>query len=197
MKIRTAEFVKGAVAPEQFPRDGFPQVAFAGRSNVGKSSLINSLVNRKNLARTSRTPGRTQEINFFLINGNFFFVDLPGFGYAKVPLRVKKTWDAMITRCLVENPALKMVVFILDARRIPSEGDKAFIKWLEAHRISYVLVVTKSDKLSRMALLNNLRLIKATLQAPEGVEMIPYSARTLLGREKLLEVLGRAVRGEG
>jgi GTP-binding protein len=103
----------------------------------------------------------------------------------------------MITRCLVENPALKMVVFILDARRIPSEGDKVFIKWLEAHRISYILVVTKSDKLSRGALLNNLRLIKATLQAPEGVEMVPYSVRTALGRERLLEVLGRAVEGGG
>jgi len=197
MRILSAEFVKSAVKPEQFPRDGFPQVAFAGRSNVGKSSLINSLVNRKNLARISRTPGRTQEINFFLINKDCYFVDLPGFGYAKVPLRVKKTWDAMITQCLVENPSLKMVVFILDARRIPSEQDKAFIKWLTSHRIYYVLVVTKSDKLSRGALLNNLRLIKDALQASEGVEMIPYSVRTPLGRERLLEVLGRAVEGEG
>ncbi len=196
MKIKSAEFEKSAVKPSDFPRPMLPQIAFAGRSNVGKSSLINSLTNRRNLARISRTPGRTQLLNFFRINDTFYFVDLPGYGFAKVPWRVKKNWDKMIVGYLKNNPALKLLVFILDARRIPSEGDRRLLEWLITYRIPFVFVVTKSDKLSKSALLRQLKIIKETLSPPEGVDFIPYSAKSALGREELLTALERKLNEE-
>ena len=190
MQIKTAEFEKSAVWPGDYPKEEFPQVAFAGRSNVGKSSLINSLVNRRSLARTSRTPGRTQLINFFKINSRIFFVDLPGYGYAKVPLSVKKNWDLMIRKYLKDNPALKLLVFILDARRIPTDLDKKLLELLLSHRIRFLFAVTKADKISRSALLEQLKIIKQTLSAPEETLFIPYSAKTALGKKELVEVIG-------
>lgn len=193
MKIKNAEFEKSAVRTADYPKPPLSQVAFAGRSNVGKSSLINSLTNRKNLARTSRTPGRTQLINFFKINGEIYFVDLPGYGYAKAPLSVKKHWDKMIVRYLKNNPDLKLLVFILDARRIPSLLDKQLMDWLLAYRVPFLFVVTKADKISRSALLRQLKIIKETLIPPEEAVFIPYSAKTRLGRKDLLEALGQVL----
>lgn len=195
MKIKSVEFVKSAVKPSDFPEESLPQVAFAGRSNVGKSSLINSLLNRKRLARTSRTPGRTQHINFFILNGEIHFVDLPGYGYAKVPKRIKRNWDSMIVNYLKDNPRLKLLIAILDARRKPSELDLRLQGWILAYRIPFIYVVTKSDKLSKNQLHKQLGIIKQTLTPPEGVCFLPYSSKTRRGRKELLEVVDMALQG--
>jgi GTP-binding protein len=189
MKIKSAEFIKSGVKPADFPKDNLPQIAFAGRSNVGKSSLINSLLNRKNLAKTSRTPGRTQLVNFFKINETFYFVDLPGYGYARVPLSVKRNWNKMIEGYLKDNPALRLLIFILDARHEPSRLDLTLQKWLSAWKVPFMLVVTKSDKLSKSALERQLRIIRETLDPPPSSPIIAYSAKTKLGCEELWKAI--------
>ena len=149
MNITSAEFIKSAVKSSQYPPADLPEIAFAGRSNVGKSSLINKLLNRRRLVKTSSTPGRTQLINFFSINENFTFVDLPGFGYAKVPLHIRKTWGPMVETYLSSRKTLKGVVLIMDIRRIPREGERDLINWLNHYRLASILVLTKIVKLSK------------------------------------------------
>jgi len=149
MKILSAEFVTSAVGPTQFPIDRKPQVAFAGRSNVGKSSIINSILNRKGLVKTSATPGKTQLINFFLINGQFYFVDLPGYGYAKAPRAVTDAWAPMIEGYLKGSPQLRTVVVLLDIRREPDERDRRLIEWLRHYAIPALFILTKADKVNR------------------------------------------------
>jgi len=150
MKISSAEFIKSATKPSNYPPPELAEIAFAGRSNVGKSSLINVLVNRKSLVRTSSTPGRTQLLNFFDINeGSFSLVDLPGYGFAKVPLSVKKAWGPMMRTYLERRECLKAVVFILDIRRVPREEDIKMLDWLEEFEVPTIPVITKIDKLKR------------------------------------------------
>jgi GTP-binding protein len=149
MKILSAEFIISAAAPKQFPTDNKPQIAFVGRSNVGKSSIINSLLHRKSLVKTSVTPGKTQLINFFLINEYFYFVDLPGYGYARVPQAVTDAWAPMIEGYLKDAPALAAVVVLLDSRRTPDERDMRLIAWLRQYDIPVVYALTKIDKLNR------------------------------------------------
>jgi GTP-binding protein len=149
MKITSATFVKSAVNPSQYPADRYPEIAFAGKSNVGKSSLINSLVNRRKLALTSATPGKTRLLNFFLINERFSFVDLPGYGFAKVPLEMKKDWGPMVEKYLEERKCLRLVILILDVRRDPSEDDFSLMQWLRHYGRAFLVVLTKADKLSR------------------------------------------------
>jgi GTP-binding protein len=149
MKILSAEFVISAVGPKQFPQDGRAQIAIAGRSNVGKSSIINSLLHRKNLVKTSQTPGKTQLINFFIINGSFYFVDLPGYGYARVPHAVTDAWAPMIEGYLKNSPRLSAVVVLLDCRREPDERDVQLIEWLRQYDIPVIYALTKIDKLNR------------------------------------------------
>ncbi len=149
MKIVSAEFVVSAADPKQFPIDRRPQIAFAGRSNVGKSSIINALLHRKNLVKTSATPGKTQLINFFVINDAFYFVDLPGYGYARAPRAVTDSWAPMIEGYLKDTPQLSAVVALLDSRRNPDERDKRLIAWLEQYDIPAIYALTKSDKLNR------------------------------------------------
>ena len=165
MKIISAEFIKSAVWPPQYPPATMPEIAFVGRSNVGKSSLINTLVGRKNLAKTSNTPGRTQLINFFTINEKISFVDLPGYGFAKVPQSVKKDWGDMIEAYLRERQSLALVIFILDIRRDPSDDDLSLRDWLEHYRIPYIYVLTKTDKLSNNQAIAQKRSIEKTLAA--------------------------------
>jgi GTP-binding protein len=148
MIVNTAEFITSAVKPSQYPEARYPEVAFAGRSNVGKSSLINTLVNRKRLVKTSSTPGRTQLINFFSVNGALSLVDLPGYGYAKVPESVRSKWGPMIETYLKGRETLNAVVLILDVRRTPGIEEKNFIDWLALYHRPAILVVTKADKLS-------------------------------------------------
>jgi len=182
MIIKSAEFVKSAVKPSHYPLADLPEIAFAGRSNVGKSSLINTLVNRRHLVKTSSTPGRTQLINFFDINRAFSFVDLPGYGYAKVPAHVRKNWGPMIETYLTTRKTLKGVTLIMDLRRTPRREEINLIDWFDALNIPRILILTKADKLSKTRRAGQLALIADTLGV-EKSDLILFSARTRLGRE--------------
>jgi GTP-binding protein len=189
MKITSAEFIKSAVWPPQYPPAVMPEIAFVGRSNVGKSSLINTLVGRKNLAKTSNTPGRTQLINFFAINEKISFVDLPGYGFAKVAQSVKKDWGDMIEAYLRERQSLCLVIFILDIRRDPSADDLSLRDWLMHYRIPYLYVLTKSDKLSNNQAIARKRAIEKTLQVSPEQKPILFSAKTQKGKGDILVFL--------
>ncbi len=189
MKILKAEFVKSAVWPAQYPPGTMPEIAFVGRSNVGKSSLMNTLVGRKKLAKTSNTPGRTQLINFFAINESISFVDLPGYGFAKVAQSVKKDWGDMIETYLRERPNLVMVISILDIRRDPNPDDLSLHEWLTHYRIPYVVVLTKSDKLSNNQNITRKRLIEKALGATIHQRAVLFSAKTQRGKEELWQIL--------
>jgi GTP-binding protein len=190
--IKSAEFITSAVRPEQYPGDDLPEVAFAGRSNVGKSSLINCLVQRKKLVRTSRTPGRTQLLNFFMINGSFRFVDLPGYGYAKVSQSVRETWGPMIETYLERRPNLKGVVSIIDARHPPTPDDLRLWTWLKDKNIFALPVLTKADKLPR-GKWNPTCQSAARLLGITPEDMVLFSAETNQGRTELLEKIQRLV----
>lgn len=182
MIVKSAEFVKSAVKPSHYPPELLPEIAFAGRSNVGKSSLINTLVNRKRLVKTSSTPGRTQLINFFDINGEFSFIDLPGYGYAKVPMSVRKEWGPMIEKYLSSRKTLRGVVLILDIRRTPGREESDFIHWLYRFGIPVLPVLTKSDKLSKTKRINQQKRAAETL-AIEKDSLIMFSAKSRLGKD--------------
>ncbi len=189
MKITSAEFVKSAVLPSQYPPATMPEIAFVGRSNVGKSSLINTLVGRKNLAKTSNTPGRTQLINFFVINEAVSFVDLPGYGFAKVSRAVKKDWGEMIEAYLKNRQNLVMVILILDIRRDPSNDDLSLRDWLEDYRIPYLYILTKVDKLSNNQAINRRRIIEKILNTSGDIKPIFFSAVTQKGKNEIWQVL--------
>ncbi len=163
MKILSAEFVTSAAGPRQFPADKRPQVAFAGRSNVGKSSLINALLNRRSLVKTSATPGKTQLINFFLINGEFYCADLPGYGYAKAPREVVDAWAPLIESYLRGTPQVRGVVVLLDIRREPDERDARLVEWLRHYDVPAVFVLTKADKMKRQEMMKAQREVTAKL----------------------------------
>lgn len=184
MIIKSAEFVKSCVNSSHYPPPDLPEIAFVGRSNVGKSSLINTLVNRKRLVKTSSTPGRTQLINFFDINNSFSFVDLPGFGYAKVPAKIKKTWEPMIKEYLSERENLKGLVFIMDLRRIPGQEEINLIDWFKQIDTPVILVLTKADKLKKSKIKAQLESIAKALFIGND-EFIVFSAKTRLGKEKV------------
>jgi GTP-binding protein len=189
MKIISAEFIKSAVWPPQYPPATLPEIAFVGRSNVGKSSLINTLVGRKNLAKTSNTPGRTQLINFFTINEKISFVDLPGYGFAKVAQSVKKSWGEMVEAYLKERQNLALVVFILDIRRDPSDNDLSLRDWLEHYRIPYLYILTKTDKLSNNQAISQQTKIERVLHVEAGRGIILFSAKTEQGKNDIWQAL--------
>jgi len=184
MIIKSAEFVTSATRPSEYPPADLPEIAFAGRSNVGKSSLINTLVNRRHLVKTSSTPGRTRLINFFNINQDLIFVDLPGYGYARVPAAVQKKWGPMIESYLTGRRTLKAVVLIMDARRSPGTREADFIDWLDYHGIAAVLVATKTDKLAKTKMAKQHADIARSLGV-EKKDLILFSAKTRRGREML------------
>jgi GTP-binding protein len=194
MRVTSATFVKSATSPEHYPRDGRPEIAFMGRSNVGKSSLINSLLGVKGLARTSSTPGRTQLINFFLINDAFYFVDLPGYGYARVPRDVKKHWGPMVEKYLATRPGLVLSILITDSRHEPTELDLLMKKWLEARGKPFITVATKADKLSS----NQLRASLVRASAVVGSnQLVAYSAVTGSGAARLWKEITTRIADRG
>jgi len=189
VKISSTRFVKSAARPDDFPRDQRPEIAFCGRSNVGKSSLLNTLTNVRGLARTSSSPGRTQTINFFLINDSMYFVDLPGYGYAKVSKKVREGWGPMIEDYLRNREQLELAVMLVDSRMAPTDSDVTMKKWLDYRRIPNTVVLTKTDKISGNQLYQALRQGAKTLNTKE---IIAFSAVTGAGKDELLARIGAA-----
>lgn len=185
MKITSAVFIKSCTEQTHFPKENVPEIAFVGRSNVGKSSLINSLVLRRDLVKTSSTPGKTQVINFFLINDAFNFVDLPGYGYAKVPKEIRDKWGPMIEGYLSNRKELKAVVFILDIRHLPTEDDKRMKKWLDYYKIPVIYVATKADKIKPNEIIKHIEKIREILELEKENAILHFSAKTKTGKDGL------------
>ena len=190
MKILSVEFVKSAFRREHWTTDGLPEIAFLGRSNVGKSSLINSLLQRKGLARTSNTPGRTQSINFFLVNESFYFADLPGYGYARVSKTMRADWGKMAEEYLSNRRELALSIQLIDSRHNPTELDRQLNEWLHFYRKNHLIVATKADKLSSNKLQKSLNEIKKIL--PES-KILTYSSVTGNGREAVWTEIGNSL----
>ncbi|MFQ5479973.1 MAG: ribosome biogenesis GTP-binding protein YihA/YsxC [Thermodesulfobacteriota bacterium] len=183
MKITDVEFVASATGKKGYPPAGLPEIVLIGRSNVGKSSLINKLVNRKKLARTSSTPGKTQTVNFYRINNKFFFVDLPGFGYAKVPRDVQKAWGPMIDRYMGAGRNIAGAIILLDIRRTPGEAEHNLYGWLNDFNIPLLTVLTKGDKLSKSRRAAKAREVEGLMP---GLAPVVFSATSGLGKDLLM-----------
>jgi GTP-binding protein len=178
-------FLKSAFKEIQYPPDDRPEIAFAGRSNVGKSTLINVLLNRKNMAKTGSTPGRTRALNFFAVGTGLYFVDLPGYGYAKVPQEERKAWGVMVETYLRKRPNLKAVVVILDIRRDPASGDLNLLQWLRDYGKEPLIVLTKSDKLSKQQSLAHANLIRQQIEGVSVSVPIVFSSKTREGKDEI------------
>ncbi|MDO5416134.1 MAG: ribosome biogenesis GTP-binding protein YihA/YsxC [Lachnospiraceae bacterium] len=175
----------------KLPANTLPEFAFAGKSNVGKSSMINALMNRKSLARTSSQPGKTQTINFYNINDALYFVDLPGYGYAKVSQEAKAKWGKMIENYLRKSPVLKMVFLLVDIRHEPSANDKTMYEWIIYNGYRPVIIATKMDKLKRSQIARQVKLVREGLGMEKGDILIPFSAETKQGRDEILDLIER------
>ncbi len=175
----------------KIPQNELPEIAFAGKSNVGKSSLINALINRKSLARTSSQPGKTQTINFYNINDALYFVDLPGYGYAKVSQQEKEKWGRMIERYLHQSKVLKAVFLLIDIRHDPSANDKTMYEWILSNGFHPIIIATKADKINRSQLQKQIKAVRQGLGADKDTVVIPFSAQTKQGREEIYEVVDR------
>src|SRR5436309_5163882 len=190
MRIKSAEFVKSGFKEADWPRESMPEIAFLGRSNVGKSSLINSLLSVRGLARTSGTPGRTRALNFFLINNDFRFVDLPGVGYARAAKHLKKTWGAAATEYLAKRNQLVLSIQLVDSRHEPTQQDLQLHDWLKHHRKPHLVVATKSDKLSNNELHKNLNRARQLLES----EVVAYSVNTKGGQKEIWSVIEKSLK---
>jgi len=189
VQVNQASFVLSALKPDDYPRDRRPEFAFVGRSNVGKSSLQNTLLRRKELARTSATPGKTQTINFFDINGTFYFVDLPGYGYAKVPKSMKDAWNKVMVAYLRGREPLRMVTALVDARHTPTAQDHHMLSILEEAEVPTLVVATKVDKLKRSQRARQLDHIRRDLDLGDDGLLIPFSSVTREGVQELWRVI--------
>lgn len=177
----------------KLPENLHPEVAFAGKSNVGKSSLINALMNRKSLARTSAQPGKTQTINYYNINDAVYFVDLPGYGYAQANERVKAQWGKMIEDYLHRSKQLKAVFLLIDIRHVPSENDRIMYGWVKKMGFDPIIIATKLDKINRSQIQKQVKLIRTTLEADKETVIIPFSATSKQGREEIYEIIDRII----
>lgn len=173
------------------PDNTLPEIAFAGKSNVGKSSLINGIMNRKSLARTSSQPGKTQTINFYNVNGTFYLVDLPGYGYAKANQQVKAQWGKMIERYLHSSKKLKAVFLLVDIRHDPSANDKQMYQWMRHYGYHPIIIATKLDKINRSQIQKHVKAIRVGLEAEKDTVVIPYSSLSKQGRKEIYELLDR------
>jgi GTP-binding protein len=189
-----AEFFLSAASPSGFPSAGLPEVAVVGRSNVGKSSLLNQLAGVRKLAAVSRTPGRTQLVNFFLVEDRLYLVDLPGYGFARAPVQLRKQWESLVTEYLLDRAAVRLVLLLVDARRDPMANDRQVVDLLNRSGISYVLIASKSDKLSRTAMARQRAKLEKAFAAPGGAPFITFSAVTGEGRKELWNVIEKHVR---
>ena len=180
----------------RLPDSRFPEVAFVGKSNVGKSSLINALMNRKALARTSAQPGKTQTINYYNVNDAVYFVDLPGYGYARVNEKVKAQWGRMIENYLHESKQLKQVFLLVDIRHAPSENDCIMYEWILRNGFHPVIIATKLDKIKRSQLQKQLNLIRSALNVEEGTVIVPFSSMSKQGKETIYEILDKILAGQ-
>ncbi len=187
MEIKKAQFVISAVKKAQYPEDGRPEIAFVGRSNVGKSTLINTLTNRRKLVKVSSTPGKTRLINFFLINDNMYFVDLPGYGYAKVSKKEKENWGYIMEQYLVEREQLKKIVLLVDSRHKPTSDDINMYNWIKHYNYEVLVVGTKLDKLKRNDINKNKKIIRDTLKMDKDDNILLISSLNKEGKEEVLE----------
>ncbi|NQX60907.1 ribosome biogenesis GTP-binding protein YihA/YsxC [Paenibacillus qinlingensis] len=193
MKVNQAEFIISAVGPSQYPEDALPEIALAGRSNVGKSSLINCLISRKNLARTSSQPGKTQTLNYYKINQDLYFVDLPGYGYAKVSKTKREQWGKFIESYLLNREPLRLVMQLVDLRHPPSKDDQAMYEWLRHMDVPVLVVATKADKIPKSRWPKHLKIVRETLGMDKGVQPLMFSSELGLGKDELWGILEQAI----
>lgn len=189
INLQKTEFVRSAAKAADFPRDGLPQIAFAGRSNVGKSSVINRLLNRKNFARVGAAPGKTTHINYFLIDSQFYLVDLPGYGYAKVSKAEKERWGRLMETWFADNGLMTLGIMIVDARHKPTADDCTMAQWFRESGQPFAVAANKLDKLRKSDIAPNLARIQETLELDESVKLIPFSAEKGDGKQELLELI--------
>lgn len=193
MRIKQAEFMSSAVTSKQYPEGNTFEVAFVGRSNVGKSSLINTLTNRRKLVKVSGVPGKTRLINFFLINNKYHFVDLPGYGYAKVSKTEKQKWGKIMEEYLVNRKNLKKIILLVDSRHKPTEDDVLMYEWVKHFNIEPIIVATKIDKLKRNEISKNLKVIRETLNLPQEQTIFQFSSLKKLGVDEVIEEIFKGV----
>lgn len=189
MVIKQAELQTVCGITSSLPENLYPEVAFAGKSNVGKSSLINGLLNRKSLARTSSQPGKTQTINFYYVNQSLYLVDLPGYGYAKASEEIRAKWGRMVENYLHKSKQLKAVFLLIDIRHAPSANDKQMYRWIVSQGYEPIIIATKLDKIKRSQVEKQLKLLKEELNLLPGTKLLPFSAQTKQGREEIWEVI--------
>jgi len=197
MKIKQTEFVISAVRPNQYPDDGLPEIALAGRSNVGKSSLINRMIQRKNLARTSSQPGKTQQLNYYRVNEEIYLVDFPGYGYARVSKKQREEFGVMIETYLRDREQLVLQLLVIDIRHEPSKDDVLMYEWLKYYEIPTCIVATKADKIPRSKWDKHLKVIKESLGAEKDIPVVLFSSETGLGRDELWAKILQAINDAG
>lgn len=195
LNLHNVEFVRSAVRRSDFPNDSMPQIVFAGKSNVGKSSTINKLLNRKNFARVGNSPGKTIHINFFLIDEKAYFVDLPGYGYAKVSKKERDRWGALMEEYFALDDMITLGFQIVDARHKPTADDCVMANWFMQTGMPFVVIANKLDKVKKSQIEGNLNTIRTTLQLPEDVPVIPFSAEKGTGRDEVLRLIYEHVEG--
>lgn len=196
MIVKSVELETVCGITSKIPDNVLPEIAFAGKSNVGKSSLINGLVNRKALARTSSSPGKTQTINFYNVNRELYFVDLPGYGYASVSKEVKAKWGKMIENYLHKSPMIKAVFLLIDIRHEPSANDVNMYEWILANGFEPIIIATKLDKIKRNQIQKNLKIIRTGLNVVEGTKIFPFSAQTKQGKDEILNFIENIISEE-
>ena len=196
MIIKNASLDTVCGVTSKLPKNTMPEIAFAGKSNVGKSSLINSLMNRKSLARTSAQPGKTQTINYYNVNSQIYLVDLPGYGYTKIAKEVKDKWGKLVERYLYSSEALQVVFLLVDIRHAPSENDKMMYRWIVSNGYDPVVIATKLGKLKRSQIQKHVKQVREGLMLPKETRLIPFSATTKQGREEIWEIMEAVIAGE-
>lgn len=196
MIIKNASLDTVCGVTSTLPKNRLPEIAFAGKSNVGKSSLINSLMNRKSLARTSAQPGKTQTINYYNVNGQIYLVDLPGYGYTKIAKEVKDQWGKLVERYLYSSQALQAVFLLIDIRHIPSENDRMMYQWIVSNGFEPIIIATKLDKLKRSQVQKHVKQVREGLLLSKETKLIPFSATSRQGREEIWEIMEAVIAGE-